>query len=679
MPDLTAQPPDPKLLREALTQAVATQDAPAALATARALLALNRPTDTHVLATAFRKLRAPLLALGHRPLKTFIVRSVTVEPILPALHVEAALRGLLLDIETGGFGSYMDDLLNPASPLALGKPDLIFVLLDLEDIAGQLPATCARGHLPEITDEVETSAARVAQMLQTFRASNPGRLILQGCALPSHTSLGPVGDANLATSLPTAVRSLNTRLAELCRSLPDTLFFDLDQLAGDFGRTRWQDPRLFLSSRLAVAPAAFAPYSRALVRSALALVRAPRKVLCTDLDNTFWGGVLGEDGPDGIQTGSTFPGIAFLHYQRFLKELAARGILLAVTSKNNPEDVAEAFRLRSADLALTLDDFVIRKIGWNEKSAALREIAAELSLGLDSLVFVDDNPVECESIRHALPQVAVIEVPVDEPWRLTELLAAEPLFDTLTVTADDRNRTSEYRAQAQRESLSATATSREDFLQSLGIVCTLLPATEAPLARAVQLLGKTNQFNLTTRRYTAAEVARFADTPGSHALAIRVRDRFGDAGVVGLLLAEQTGTRLAEQAGTRLAEQAEARLAVQTEARLAVQADASCRIDSLLLSCRVIGRGIETALLAYLAQRAQSAGATTLLGEFIPSAKNAPAASFYSDHGFTRAEHLDHADIQAWTLDLRSQTIPSPPWLTLEGTALNEHTPVLSA
>ncbi len=641
MPDPT---PDPKALRDTLAAAVAAQDAPAALATARALLALNRPTDTHVLATAFRKLRAPLLALGHKPLKTFFVRSVTVEPILPALHVEAALRGLLLDVEAGGFGSYMDDLLNPESALARSKPDLVFVLLDLEDIAGQLPEVCSRGNVAEVTHEVETSAARVAQMLQTFRGSNPGRLVLQGCTLPTHTSLGPVGDANLPSSLPAAVRALNTRLAELCRSLPDTVFLDLDQLAGDFGRSRWQDPRLFLSSRLAVAPAAFAAYSRALIRSALALVRAPRKVLCTDLDNTLWGGVLGEDGPDGIQTGSTFPGIAFLHYQRFLKELAARGILLAITSKNNPADVAEAFRLRAADLALTLDDFVVRKIGWNEKSTALREIAAELSLGLDSLVFVDDNPVECEAIRQALPEVAVIQVPVEEPWRLTELLAAEPLFDTLTVTADDRNRTSEYRAQAEREALSATATSREDFLGSLGIVCTLLPATEAPLARAVQLLGKTNQFNLTTRRHTAAEVTRFAETPGSQALAIRVRDRFGDAGVVGLLLAEQMTIQFAGDT------------------------TATCRIDSLLLSCRVIGRGIETALLAHLATLAQANGAVTLLGEFIPSAKNAPAATFFPDHGFTRTEHLDHDGIETWILDLRTQTIPSPPWLTLEGT-----------
>ncbi len=656
MPDLNPQIPDPKVLRDALKSAVAagnTAAAREALATARQLLALNRPTDTHVVATALSKLREPLLSLGHKTLRTFIVRSVTVEPILPALHVEAALRGLLLDIQIGGFGSYMDDLLNPESTLALSKPDLVFVLLDLEDIAGQLPEVCARGNVADVAREVETSAARVAQMLQTFRAANPGRLILQGCALPTHTSLGPIGDANVPASLPNAVRSLNTRMAELCRVLPDCLFLDLNALASRFGLDRWQDPRLFLSSRLAVAPAAFATYSGALVRSALALVRSPRKVLCTDLDNTLWGGVLGEDGPDGIQTGATFPGIAFLGYQRFLKELAARGILLAVTSKNTPEDVAEAFRLRAPDLALTLDDFILKKIGWNEKSAALREIAAELSLGLDSLVFVDDNPVECEAIRQALPEVAVIEAPIQEPWRLTQFLADEPLFDTAIVTADDRTRASDYRAQAQREALSSTATSREEFLGSLGIVCTLLPATEAPLARAVQLLGKTNQFNLTTRRHTAAEVSRFAETPGSHALAIRVRDRFGDAGVVGLLLAEQT--------------------------TLPGQTSRTCRIDSLLLSCRVIGRGIETALLAHLAQAAQANGATTLLGEFIPSAKNAPAATFFADHAFTRVPELDRDDVRTYTFDLSTQTIPSPPWLTLEGSAIHEHSPILSA
>jgi FkbH-like protein len=372
------------------------------------------------------------------------------------------------------------------------------------------------------------------------------------------------------------------------------------------------------------------------------LFRAPRKVLCTDLDNTLWGGVLGEEGPEGIATGSAFPGNCHLEYQKYLKQLSSRGILLAIVSKNNEADVQEAFQIRSADLALSLDNFVATKISWSEKSDSIRELAKELSLGLDSFVFVDDNPVECEAIRQQLPEIAVIEAPVQEPWKLVELLSSQPFFDAAVVTDDDVNRLSEYKAQAQRAELSSSAGNRDEFLASLGIVCTFLSALDAPLARSVQLLAKTNQFNLTTRRHSAAEVEEFASHPGGQAVAIRVRDRFGDAGVVGLALARNEGD--------------------------------SCLIDSLLLSCRVIGRGIETALLAHIADNAKRAGAKQLIGEFIATKKNAPCADFYLDHGFVKDTSSRDArpDSVFYQLDLTTSAPTSPKWLTLEGNESNE-------
>ncbi|WP_433966264.1 HAD-IIIC family phosphatase [Tunturiibacter gelidiferens] len=212
----------------------------------------------------------------------------------------------------------------------------------------------------------------------------------------------------------------------------------------------------------------------------LPLFRAPRKVLCTDLDNTLWGGVLGEEGPEGIATGSAFPGNCYLEYQRYLKQLSARGILLAIVSKNNDADVREAFQIRAADLGLTLDNFVATKISWNEKATSIRELAEELSLGLDSFVFVDDNPVECEAIRQQLPEVAVIAAPIDEPWKLLELLSSQPFFDAAVITDDDVNRLNEYKAQAQRAELASTAGNRDEFLASLEIVCTFLSALDAP-------------------------------------------------------------------------------------------------------------------------------------------------------------------------------------------------------
>jgi FkbH-like protein len=322
--------------------------------------------------------------------------------------------------------------------------------------------------------------------------------------------------------------------------------------------------------------------------------------------------------------------------------LSSRGILLAIVSKNNEADVQEAFQSRAADLALSLDNFVATKISWNEKPDSIRELAKELSLGLDSFVFVDDNPVECEAIRQQLPEIAVIEAPIQEPWKLVELLSSQPFFDAAVVTDDDVNRLNEYKAQAQRAELASNAGDRDEFLASLGIVCTFLSALDAPLARSVQLLAKTNQFNLTTRRHSAAEVEEFASHAGGQAVAVRVRDRFGDAGVVGLALARNEGD--------------------------------SCFIDSLLLSCRVIGRGIETALLAHLADNAIKAGARRLIGEFIATKKNAPCADFYLDHGFVKDTSSKDAQPASifYQLDLTTSAPTSPKWLTLEGNESNE-------
>lgn len=631
-------------LRSSLKEAVAAHDAAAVLQLGRRLLAaFNKPADVMFCATAFSGIADDLTnQLRARRLKTYVVRSVTVEPIVPFLTVEATLANYVLDLQVGGYGSYVDELMNPQSSLAKFRPDLVLVLLDLEDIGGRLPDLCADGIGESVDAEIEESVARVAQLLKSFRSGSSARILFQGFVIPDTTSLGDVGEANLPHSLSSAVQRLNQRLAALCRTISDCVFFDVDHLAARNGRATWCDTRMFLASRLPVASSSFGTYARGLVRSFSSLFRAPRKVLCTDLDNTLWGGVLGEEGPEGIATGSTFPGNCYLAYQRYLKQLSSRGILLAIVSKNNDADVREAFEVRAADLGLNLDNFVATKISWNEKAASIRELAEELSLGLDSFVFVDDSPVECDAIRQQLPDVAVVTASVEEPWKLVELLSAQPFFDAAVVTDDDVNRLNEYKAQAQRAELAHSAGNRDEFLASLEIVCTFVSAVDAPLARSVQLLAKTNQFNLTTRRRSAAEVEAFASAPGGQAIAVRVRDRFGDAGVVGLALAGTEGD--------------------------------SCTIDSLLLSCRVIGRGIETALLAHIAETAINSGATRLVGEYIPTKKNAPCADFYLDHGFiesTSSPTSSHESV-FYQLDLTTSAPTTPAWLTLEGNESNE-------
>jgi len=632
---------DRQNLRASLKEAVSSNDAAAALSATRALLSESqKTTDTIFCASRLLGMSEVFVQqLGFRKLSTFAVRSVTLEPIVPFLAIQALFAGYVLDLQLGGFGSYVDELLNPNSELVRSNSDLVLIILDIEELAGQLPELCATGRNLNVDAEIQSSIERIGQLLRTFRSNSSARVVLQGLAIPDVTALGEVADANLPFSLPVAIERVNRGLAALCGSISDCVFFDVDRVSASCGRSRWRDPRMYLASRVPVAADFFGAYAESLVRFVSPLFRPSRKVLCTDLDNTLWGGILGEDGPQGIATGSAFPGNCYLEYQQYLKQLSARGILLAAVSKNNESEVREAFSQRSADLALTLDDFVAIKIGWGEKAESIRELAKELSLGLDSFVFVDDNPMECEAIRRQLPEVEVISAPVDEPWRLTGILARRPFFDTAFVSQDDMNRVHEYKAQAQRAELEQRFENRDEFLASMEIVCTFQSALTAPLARAVQLLAKTNQFNLTTRRRSAAEVEEFASSQGGQAWAVRSRDRFGDAGVVGIALARTEGD--------------------------------VCLIDSFLLSCRVIGRGIETAMLAQIAEQAVQDGAKRLIGEFIPTKKNAPCASFYADHGFSQKESAGSASL-FYELDLTAAPVTSPVWITVEGNQSHE-------
>jgi len=451
----------------------------------RDLLTISmKSTDIAFAASRIREIGADTARKnGLIPLRAFLVRSVTVEPFLPHLIVYGALAGFWLDITVGGYGSYIDELMNPDSTLKQNEPDVVLFLSDVEDLVGGLREASASGDHAAIQKALDVAQSDVRNLLGQFRSHCTARILVQGLVIPDEPALGEVTDANLGGGEVWAVQQLNTALAVECRKIGDAVFFDHDQVASRFGRVRWRDHRMFHANRLALAIDAFAPFAEGLARALRTLYFPPKKVLCTDLDDTLWGGIIGEDGVDGIATGSVFPGICYLEYQRYLKQLASRGILLAIASKNNEADVIEAFDRRANDMALTLQDFAARRIGWQDKISCLPEMAQELSLGLDAFVFVDDNPVECAAMRQQLPQVTVIHVDRERPWERANQISRLGLFDSLIITDDDRNRSAEYKAQTQRADLEATSISREDFLASLNIVCTVLDAQDAPLSR----------------------------------------------------------------------------------------------------------------------------------------------------------------------------------------------------
>jgi FkbH-like protein len=429
---------------------------------------------------------------------------------------------------------------------------------------------------------------------------------------------------------------INMRLAELVRTRYKNVYLvDEDRIQSHCGKARATDPRMWFTARMPWGEEMLAGISREYMRYVAAANGLSRKCIVVDLDNTLWGGVVGEDGASGIQLGSEAPGNAYVALQNELEKLSRRGVLLAICSKNNLEDALPVLESHP-EMVLRMSHFAAVRINWTAKPANIREIARELNIGLDSLVFLDDNPVERAAVRSELPEVLTPELPSDPAGYRRALLEIMGVFDTLTLTNEDRERNRLYAEQRLRQEARTQleqSGSLEDYLTDLAITVDIEEANDVSLPRIAQLTSKTNQFNLTTRRYTVAEISH-KQSLGARVLSARVRDRFGDNGLTAVAIVESDGTSV-------------------------------WSIDTLLLSCRVMGRGVETALLSFIVDMARRSGVRQLRGTYLPTAKNSVVRSVYADHGFTLIEETVDGH-SSWRLDVVEQDIRVPAWMTLQ-------------
>ena len=399
------------------------------------------------------------------------------------------------------------------------------------------------------------------------------------------------------------VNALNGRLrAELP---PGAYFLDLDQVSGTMGRSSFYDMRRYYWTKQPFGESGCVELARHLWAGIRALTTGPKKVLVLDLDNTLWGGVVGETGPLGVALGESADGDAYRAFQKHAKELASRGVVLALASKNNLKDALEPFE-KNREMVLTLEDVAAYEINWEPKGTTIARLAATLNLGLDSFVFFDDNPAEREQVLQALPEVEVVDVPED-PSEYVRALQAGLWFETTGLTEEDAMRAAQYAVERQRRELEQSATSMDDYLRSLEMVADVREIDEGDLQRVVQLLSKTNQFNLTTRRHAREDVLGLLDRPGSIGMTVRVRDKFGDHGLVAVLIGVPEGVD-------------------------------ALKVDTWLMSCRVIGRTVEQFCFRALWERARALGHRRIIGEYVPSAKNALVVDLYDTLGLRRIE-----------------------------------------
>ena len=495
---------------------------------------------------------------------------------------------------------------------------------DLPDVLVLLPWNARilqdNGRLPR--ERVESELTYWRQVWHIAREKGVSRVIQVGYdwVIPDARGFqltgSPAGDIGI-------IRALNDGLRS---ELPNGAhFLPLEEISGVLGRTNFYDFRRYFWTKQPFSEKGVARFAEHLFAAIRATTVGARKVLALDLDNTLWGGVVGELGPDGIALGETPDGEAFVAFQRYLKALAARGVLLVVCSKNNPDDAREPF-LRNPNMVLKLEDFAAFEANWQSKPDNLRRIARTLSLGLDSFVFFDDSKAEQEHMRQALAEVAIVRTPSD-PAEYVRALQDGLWFETADLTHEDAVRSVHYAVERKRRKLEQVSASPEDYLRSLDMRADLRTIAEADLPRVVQLLGKTNQFNLTTRRHSREQVVAMLRREGSLGFTLRLSDRFGDYGLIAVALA--------------------------VPAPDGQRSSRTLLIDTFAMSCRAIGRSVEHHLLRHLLVEAERHGYEWLRGEYIPTAKNEVVAAFYSHAGFARVAVESTENTQAVIYEAR--------------------------
>lgn len=569
-----------------------------------------------------RRLKSAGAGAG-RHIRVAVLGSYTTSQLSALLPLAGLTCGLDIEVYEGGYGQFRQEIFDAASGLYAFGPDVVVLAVHAGDLGASTTASAEAG----LEEQVSTWSVLWDAIARHSTAS----IVQHAFVAPAPETLGNAALRD-PSSLSRRVHALNARFADVA---PATVsFVDCDQLAASVGKQTWFSPRYWYTARQAVSLACIPLLARHTAAVIAARVGTSRKCLVLDLDGTLWGGVLGEDGVDGVVMGEGATGEAFSAFQRQVKQLKERGVILAVCSKNNPADVDEVFA-RRAEMVLARDDFAVLRVGWEDKPSQLQAIAAGLRIGVDSLVFADDNPAECELVRQLLPDVDVLELPA-EPAEYGRVLASYAHFESLPLTHEDRERAASYQSRAHAAELEQSASSLEEFWRSLHMSMTVDRLADATTARAAQLIGKTNQFNLTLRRHTTAEVEAMAADPAWIGLCFRLADRFGDHGFVGLLLAHQEGDLL--------------------------------NIDTFLMSCRVIGRTVEDQMLSVLVGEAQRRGCTSLRGHFLKGPKNDLVSGLYPRLGFSDAEPstlgLADEDCASYVLSL-DHARPSPGFISV--------------
>ncbi|MCQ9207312.1 MAG: HAD-IIIC family phosphatase [Omnitrophica bacterium] len=566
-------------------------------------------------AALFKAIPKDALALGE--VRIAILATGTVSHFNDILSYWLAGEGLSAVIYEAPYGTVHQTILDPKSGLYAMKPDVVMIFTNYRDIKCDIPAGSSHEEAERV---VKGAVGEFISLWHALRQNSDCYIMQNNADLPFHRVFGNYEGTAVWTRL-NMLRNFNLELAKSV--LPGVTIFDLDHISSAYGKKKWHDSRYWYHSKHAFALDAtgLVAYDAAKVISATR--GACKKCLIVDLDNTLWGGAIGDDGLEGIRLGNGPDGEAFVDFQKFLLKLKNRGIVLAVSSKNEEKIAKEPF-LKHPHMQIKLDDVVAFRANWNDKVSNIKEIASSLNIGLDSIVFLDDNPAERQLVKSILPAVSVPELPED-PSNYRAALSSLSFFETVLFSGEDRAKTAYYRDNIKRSEFQEHFTDLSGYLENLDMEMTTGDFDSFNLPRIAQLINKSNQFHLTTTRYTESELKSVMEGDSSHCMYFKLKDCFGDNGLISAVILRKQGAE-------------------------------TLSVDTWVMSCRVLSRGAEEFVCGRIVSQAKRIGCKKIVGKYIPTKRNRLVALLYERLGFKKVREGGGSTF--WELDLDENTPP---------------------
>ena len=537
-----------------------------------------------------------------KKIRISILSSFTLNGIEEIFQVKCDEKNISCNACLGGYNQYNQEILDPHSQLYQFQPNLTFLILDTRSILDDL------WHFPYSIDEkqrqnfIEKKFKEIQNLIIIFLKNSNSKLIISNFFIPTISNYG-IFETKSNFGLQKMINTLNNNLQDYIQNLDSVYLFDMNGFISRHGENNVFDPKQFLFGDIKIS-LDFIPYLvNDLMGYVIATLGMSKRCIVLDLDNTLWGGIVGEDEFDGIKLGSDPSGKSFVEFQKYLLGLHNRGILLAINSKNNFDDAIKVIE-EHPDMILKKEHFASIKINWNDKVSNIKEISDELNFGLENFVFFDDDPLNREFMKSSLPQVLTVDLPAD-PSKYVKTIQEMNEFNLLKITDEDKQRGVMYFQQRERKILEKSSNNLDDFLKNMDLKITIKKADSFTIPRISQLILKTNQFNLTTKRYSLEEIQKMSQNDHMLIGCVQVEDKFGDNGITAAFIVEKNGAK-------------------------------EWILDTFLLSCRVMGRQIEKSILGYIIKLAKQNNVNKIIANFIPTKKNQPIKNFLPDCGFKK-------------------------------------------